>query len=392
VITTRSIFLFLFATGGVVALLAFGWKFGVEEWLDPFLPGEHAADSIAERWEFVIASTFFAIAATAPPSLFVGRLLRERMTADRLSAAVFDSAPQPMLVTDHERTILAINPAFEEMSGWSRADLVGCPASTLRSGDHPDEFYKSISHALDTTGAWTGEVTNRRQDGSPYAAALAITGVRDERGNVIEFIGVLTDITWRKQREEQALFDATHDPLTGLANRRLLMVRLRQVIAASTVSAEQFAVLFLDLDGFKQVNDTHGHAAGDELLRIVAARLRRVVRAQDVVCRIGGDEFACMIGGMDDPVQLTRLADKMIDAVSKPCTVGPLHLMVEASMGIATCPADGRNSELLLDCADQAMYAAKQRQVRYAFFSRDGGVATKTRQGPEAPGRLLLQS
>lgn len=361
-IATRSIFLFLLTTGGVVALLAFGWKFGVEEWLDPFLPGEHATDSIAERWEFVIAATLFAVAATAAPSLIVVRLLRERMTADRLSAAVFDSAPQPMLVTDHERKILAVNPALEELSGWLRSDLVGRPVSTLRSGDHPDEFYSSISQALDTKGAWTGEVSNRRHDGSPYAAALAITGVRDDSGKVIQFIGVLTDITWRKQREEQALYDATHDPLTGLANRRLFMNHLRQVIAASRVSPERFAALFLDLDGFKRVNDTHGHAVGDSLLIEVAKRLSHNGRAADLTARLAGDEFVMIFREIASREDAEAAAGRVLNSLAEPLELAEQRLEVRASVGIALYPEDGLTADALLAHADREMYRFKARQ------------------------------
>lgn len=190
--------------------------------------------------------------------------------------------------------------------------------------------------------------------------------------------------------ERRARHDATHDALTRLPNRGLLIERINERLLRTGPRQQKLAVMFLDLDQFKQVNDLHGHATGDALLRIVAARLRRVVRAQDVVSRIGGDEFACMIGNMDDRVQLSHLAGKMGDVISEPCTVSDLQLVVHASIGIATCPADAVIADALLNGADRAMYAAKRQRVRYAFLSRDDAVATAARQGP-APPTLLPQ-
>lgn len=183
--------------------------------------------------------------------------------------------------------------------------------------------------------------------------------------------------------ERRARHDALHDGLTQLPNREFLLERINQQLARAPQARRVFAVMFLDLDGFKLVNDNHGHAAGDELLRIIAARLRRVVRARDMVGRVGGDEFACMIGGVEDGAQLAHLARKIGQAISAPCTVGGLKLAVNASIGIATFPDAGRSAEELLKSADRAMYAAKRQGARHALFSRDDAAATAAPQDPE---------
>ncbi len=168
--------------------------------------------------------------------------------------------------------------------------------------------------------------------------------------------------------ERRARHLALHDSLTSLPNRGFFMERLNHALALTAPRRRSLAVMYLDLDGFKPVNDNHGHAAGDELLRIVAARLRRAVRAEDMVSRIGGDEFACLLGGLHDREQLGHLAAKVFDAISAPCKIGALRVAVHPSIGIAVCPDDGTTSEILLQNADKAMYAAKRQQTGHAFF------------------------
>lgn len=185
-----------------------------------------------------------------------------------------------------------------------------------------------------------------------------------------------------RRGERRALYLAAHDGLTKLPNRGFLVERINQELTLTDPDRRMFAVMFLDLRGFKRVNDSHGHAVGDELLRIVAARLRRVVRAQDMVSRVGGDEFACLIGRLQDRAQLTHMADKMADAISAPCTIGTLHVTVNASIGIALCPVHGNTADALLANADQAMVAAKRRQSAVAFFSVDGEVAPAAQPDP----------
>jgi diguanylate cyclase len=184
-----------------------------------------------------------------------------------------------------------------------------------------------------------------------------------------------------QQEERRARYAASHDALTQLPNRELLLEHIAGRLTEEAASQCMFAVMFLDLDGFKQVNDAHGHSAGDALLRIVAARMRRIVRVRDVVSRLGGDEFACVVGGMDNQAQLIRLAEKMAQAIGAPCDVDGIQLVVHASIGIATCPADGRSAEQLLKHADLAMYAARRQGSRYAFFHGDGTAATAVANG-----------
>lgn len=177
-----------------------------------------------------------------------------------------------------------------------------------------------------------------------------------------------------QEDERRARHKAAHDDLTELPNRGLFVERVSLELNRPDVRQRSFAVMFLDLDGFKGVNDNHGHAVGDELLRIVAARLRRLVRAQDTVCRAGGDEFACLIGGLDDRVQLAHMAGKIVESISAPCTLGGLQLTVCASIGIAIAPDDGCDVDSLLRKADMAMYVAKRQRLGHAFCSRDGTV------------------
>lgn len=178
-----------------------------------------------------------------------------------------------------------------------------------------------------------------------------------------------------QEDERRARHKAAHDDLTELPNRGYFVQRISHELSRSDVRQRSFAVLFLDLDGFKGVNDNHGHAAGDELLRVVAARLRRLVRAQDMVCRAGGDEFACLIEGLHDRAQLALMASKIVESISAPCTLGGLQLSVQASIGIAIAPHDGWNADTLLRNADMAMYAAKRQHLGHTFCSRDDAAA-----------------
>ncbi len=193
-----------------------------------------------------------------------------------------------------------------------------------------------------------------------------------------------------QESERRALHLAAHDGLTLLPHRAALIERIALELGRIDPRHNSFAVMFLDLDDFKPINDTHGHATGDEMLQIVAARLRRVVRAQDLVSRVGADEFACLIGGLTDHVSLAQLADKIADAISAPCVLSALRLTVRVSIGIAICPEHGSSASTLLAHADLAMVAAKRQQVRYAFFSRDDEGTRPALLCP-APQRLQQQ-
>lgn len=355
---------FIAATGMVVAMLAFGWKFGIEELLDPLLPGEHATESDAERWEFVVVSSLFAILATLLPTLVAYRQLLAHLQASRLSSAVFAAAPQPMIIADPAVSIRAVNPAFEALSGWTAQEVIGQPVSVLRAGGQADEVFREIDRALGERGEWRGELRNQRQDGTPYVVSLAITGVRDDSGALQQYVGILTDITWQRQREEQALYDATHDPLTGLANRRLFLDRLHQVIAASAIAGDRFALIFVDLDGFKSINDTLGHAAGDALLVEVGLRLSVTSRSTDLTARLAGDEFVIIQREIQSRSDAEAGARRLQLQLANPMELAGGQVNVRASMGIALYPEDGTTVQALLDHADRSMYTDKEKRRR----------------------------
>jgi diguanylate cyclase len=254
-------------------------------------------------------------------------------------------------------------------SGWGVAAASEAGAAQLRQG---------VLECVAALGLLQHAVTRQRlrRDGLETAVFEAQTSLAQVRAALVG----------TQRGERRARHEASHDALTSLPNRAFLIKCLNVRLASTHARQHSCAVMFLDLDGFKQVNDLHGHGAGDAVLRIVAARLRRVVRAQDVVSRIGGDDFACLIGDMDDRAQLAQLADKMVYLIAQPCTVGPLQLVVHASVGIAVCPADAGTSEALLAGADLAMYAAKQQRSGHAFVSRDGAAAaTAALQAPAPP-------
>ena len=365
----HEVWVFVVVSTFGVAVLATVWKFGIEEWADPFLAGDHGVDSFGERVEFVVACTFCSLIAMVFPAMLLHRLLADRLASNRLAAAVFNAAPQPMVVTDARRHVMAANPAFEQLTGYAAADVVGQPVSFLKSDQQGSDFYETLGKCIEQSGTWSGEVRNRRPDGSVYVAWLSIRATRDEKGQVGEYVGALTDISWRKKKEDEALHMAMHDPLTGLANRRLFLVRLHQVIAAATISAETVAILYIDLDGFKNINDIHGHGVGDAVLCTTAQRLASCARSADLVARLGGDEFVILLREVDSAEAAGQVAQRCIDLVGTPIACPDLSVTIGASIGVALTSHEIGSAETLLNLADTTMYAAK-RQGRGCYLIR----------------------
>ncbi len=281
----------------------------------------------------------------------------------RLAATAMEMAGA-ITITDPQHIILQVNKAFTEVTGYSKNEVIGQPISILQSGRQSKTFYKKMWKNLNETGQWDGEIWNKRKNGEIYPQWLTITRVCDNEGKVTHFIGNFTDITERKKAEEQIQYQAHYDSLTNLANRRLLQDRLKTAIAASQRHNWIGAILFLDLDHFKNINDSFGHPVGDALLVEVAQRLKNSVREEDTVARLGGDEFIVMLCQLSDKVdeaenKAEHLAQVIIENLTKQVNIESHQLHISTSIGITLFSDMNNNSDDILKYADLALYQAK---------------------------------
>jgi diguanylate cyclase (GGDEF)-like protein/PAS domain S-box-containing protein len=287
----------------------------------------------------------------------------------RLAASVFEHAQEGILITDADARILDVNPAFTAVTGYSREEAVGRNPEFLKSGHHPPEFFAEMWASLLESGAWRGEIWNRKKGGELFAELLAVTAVPGHEGGRGYFVGVFTDITQIKSQQQRLEHIAHYDALTQLPNRVLLADRLHIALAHARRSGELLAVCYLDLDEFKPVNDTYGHEAGDQLLVEVASRLSMGLRAGDTVARLGGDEFVLLLSSLRDIDECKRTLDRILRAVANPYAVRDAKVELSASVGVAVYPLDDTDADTLLRHADQAMYAAKESgRNRYHLF------------------------
>lgn len=277
-----------------------------------------------------------------------------------LAAKVVEVANEGIVVTDADTRIQAVNDAFSQITGFTAGEVVGGFPSVLASGRHTPEFFAAMWDEIGRTNRWQGEVWNRRKDGAVYLEWLSIAAVRDAEGKVANYLGIFSDITARKENEEQVWRQANFDSLTGLPNRAHFLNKLSETATAAQRDGGGFAVLFIDLDGFKAVNDTFGHAAGDLLLQLAAERLKLTVRATDTVARLAGDEFAVIAQGTHSAENAGRIARKILSVLAPPFDLGNGKASVGASIGIARFPRDGVDPAGLLQAADEAMYTVKR--------------------------------
>ena len=301
-------------------------------------------------------------------------LIKGRQMAENrlwLASKVFDSTIDGIMITDPTERIVSINPAFTTITGYSEKDMVGKTPRMLSSNRHNQAFFQKIWQEIQENGCWQGEIWNRRKSGEIYPQWQNISEVRDDQNRLLNYISVFSDISIIKHSQEQMEYLAHHDPLTGLPNRTLLDQHLVQGLERARRQHHMMAILFLDLDRFKNVNDLLGHPAGDELLKQVSNSLRGLIRAEDLVARLGGDEFALILEAPADSQSVARVAQKCIDACLQPFVVGESDVHTSASIGISIFPDDGERVDVLLKHADTAMYHAKdQGRNNYCFYNK----------------------
>ncbi len=288
----------------------------------------------------------------------------------RLAAMVYQHSAEAMLVTDADNRIIAINPAFTELTGYTVEDVLGRNPRVLASGRHDATFYQGMWATLLSTGQWHGEIWNRHRDGSIFAEALSINTITNADGSVFRRVSLFHDITQKKMSEELIWKQANFDPQTGLPNRRMFHDRLDQELKKAHRTGLPIVLMFIDLDRFKEVNDTLGHDMGDLLLQEAARRLTGCVRDTDTVARMGGDEFMVILGEFNDPDGVERVAQTILRSLGEPFQLGDDLAYLSASIGITVYPEDASSVDALLKNADQAMYAAKARgRNRYSYFT-----------------------
>ncbi|MBI5522213.1 MAG: EAL domain-containing protein [Desulfarculus sp.] len=298
------------------------------------------------------------------PKALVGAVqdITERKRSEEhmnLLARVFENTVEGILVTDGQGVIRMINRAFTTITGFCPEEAIGQTPRLLSSHRQGPEFYQAMWQDLKEQGHWQGEIWNRRKNGEAFPEWLTITAIKDPQGEVSHYVGVFHDITEIKRSEEQISFQAYHDALTGLPNRLLFNDRLGMALAHAQRQNEGLAVLFLDLDNFKNINDSLGHAMGDQLLQAVARRLVRWVRDEDTVARLGGDEFIMLLPGANTPDYAVQVASRVLETMAEPLRVRGQEFYLTASIGITLYPHDGADAETLVAGADTAMYRAK---------------------------------
>jgi diguanylate cyclase (GGDEF)-like protein/PAS domain S-box-containing protein len=291
----------------------------------------------------------------------------------QMLSGVFQSIKECLCVTNAAGLILDVNPAFERTTGYSRNEVLGENPRILKSGRHNDNFYRSMWNDLAEKRSWQGEIWNRRKNGEVYPELLSITSVLDRYGNVIRHIGVFTDISNIKQQQQAMERLAHYDILTGLPNRALFTDRLKIALAKARRDKTMLAIAYLDLDGFKPVNDTYGHKAGDRLLYSVARRMTSMLRESDTIARIGGDEFAMVLSGASSHADYLSIIGRFLTQLSTPFLQPEATVSISASIGVTFYPEDDSDPETLLRHADQSMYQAKRDgRARYHAFSPEG--------------------
>ncbi len=289
--------------------------------------------------------------------------ITERKRAEerqRLTAKVFENTQEGITITDVSGNVVEVNEAFCRTTEYPREELLGQNLRILQSGHQNQSFYKTMWQSIITTGHWTGEVWNRKKGGTMYAEWLTISAITNEYGQVTNYVGISSDITLLKQHEKQLEHIAHYDVLTGIPNRTLLNDRMKQAISQTAREQNMLAVCYLDLDGFKPINDSMGHEAGDRVLIEIAKRLQRTIRGGDTVARLGGDEFVILLQGLERGEECNTTLERMLSVIAEPICIMTNTFALSASIGVSIYPLDDEDTDTLLRHADQAMYVAKQ--------------------------------
>ncbi|MDV7340093.1 EAL domain-containing protein [Terasakiella sp. A23] len=292
----------------------------------------------------------------------------------RLTQTVFDNVVEGVMVTDASGKVILVNKAFVSITGYQEADVLGRDPSVLRSDKHDAEFFETMWAHLDKSGEWEGEIWNRRKNGQIYLCWQNISALKDDKGNVEEYVAVFNDITSQRETQEQLTYQSNYDLLTGLPNRQLLADRFTQATAQAQREHKAFSLVYMDLDNFKYLNESLGLEAGDQIIKTVAARLDQSLRSVDTVARIGGDEFIIMLIGAGDEEAASRAIANLSMVISQPIKISQHEddILMSASCGVAMFPRDGETLEELSPKAEAAMHSAKEvERGLFMFFTDD---------------------
>jgi diguanylate cyclase (GGDEF)-like protein/PAS domain S-box-containing protein len=347
------------------------------------------------HWQMAKGHAFYDDTGRTTRMAGISMDIDERKYAEErlhLQAAALEAVANAIVITDSHGTIIWVNHAFTTMTGYSKEEILGKNPHVLKSGNQPESYYVNLWSTISSGKVWQGEIVNRRKDGTTYTEEMSITPVTQGGGNAeTKFVAIKQDITERKAAEERIQFLAYYDALTGLPNRTLLQDRLAKAVASARRRKDKVALLFLDLDRFKNVNDSLGHSVGDLLLQEVGERLKRFGREQDTIARLGGDEFLVVVNSVKDVSDAAVAADRLAKSMTAGFVIQEHPLTVTCSLGISIFPEHGADGETLIKNADAAMYCAKEKgRNNFQFFTEDMNAQVVERLTLESSLRLAL--